>query len=222
MKRFWRNATLDERAGAWRILLDGKPMRLPDGRELHVDKPALAAALAEEWQAAGGAPGGEMSFEDVPLTRLAGTAQHRIAPDPAPTVTALARFAEGDALCYRAEHPEALVIRQHHAWQPWLDWAAATYGARLLVTRGIMPVEQPAESVAHLHQAVASLDAAQLAGLGIIVPALGSLVRGLAIASGALGADQAFDLAVLDEVFQESLWGTDEAALARRAALRAE
>ncbi|HTZ69398.1 MAG TPA: ATP12 family protein, partial [Acetobacteraceae bacterium] len=135
---------------------------------------------------------------------------------------ALARFAESDALCYRAEHPEALVIRQHHAWQPWLDWAAATYGARLLVTRGIMPVEQPAESVASLRQAVGALDAAQLAGLGIIVPALGSLVLGLAIASGALGADQAFDLAVLDEVFQESLWGTDEAALARRAALRAE
>ena len=50
-----------------------------------------------------------MSFADTPLTRLAGTAQQRIAPDPAPTIDAIARYAESDLLCYRAETPEELV-----------------------------------------------------------------------------------------------------------------
>ena len=53
--------------------------------------------------------GGEMTFTDTPLTRLAGTAAERIAPDPAPTVDAIARYGEFDLLCYRAETPPALV-----------------------------------------------------------------------------------------------------------------
>src|SRR6516162_11653407 len=102
-------------------------MHLPGGAVLRVDAEPLACAIVEEWQAAGGANGGEMSFADTPLTRLAGTAQQRIAPDPAPTVDAIARYAESDLLCYRADTPEALVARQTREWQPWLDWVATTY-----------------------------------------------------------------------------------------------
>src|SRR6185436_2674186 len=106
-------------------------MHLPGGAVLRVDAEPLARAIAEEWQVAGTAAGGEMSFEDTPLTRLAGTAQQRIAPDTAPTVDAIARYAESDLLCYRAEGPEKLVERQAREWQPWLDWVAAKYDAPL-------------------------------------------------------------------------------------------
>ena len=103
---------------------------------LRVESEPLARAIAEEWQAAGGGKGGEMSFADTPLTCLAGTAQQRIAPDPVPTVDAIARYAESDLLCYRAETPEELVARQAREWQPWLDWVALTYDAPLRVARG--------------------------------------------------------------------------------------
>ncbi len=112
-------------------------MHLPGGGVLRVVAEPLAHAIAEEWQAAGGGKGGEMSFADTPLTRLAGTAQQRIAPDPGPTIDAIARYAESDLLCYRAEAPEALVRRQARAWQPWLDWAALTYDAPLRVSTGV-------------------------------------------------------------------------------------
>ena len=147
VKRFWQAATVIEQEGAFAIALDGKPMRLPGGLALRLTHKALAEAVAAEWHAAGGAPGGEMSMDDVPLTRLAGTAQHRISPDPAPIAQAIARYAETDVLCYRAPHPEDLSVRQHHAWQPWLDWAAANYGARLVVTHTVMPITQPPEAL---------------------------------------------------------------------------
>lgn len=217
MKRFWCQATVAERGVLFGIELDGKPMRMPDGPALQVRSRALAQAIADEWQAAGGEVGGAMEFTAVPLTRLAGTAQQRIAPDPAPTAAALARFAETDALCYRAARPEALVVRQHHAWQPWLDWASSTYGARLLVTNDVMPLAQPADAVAALHDAVSALDEFMLAGLGVMVPALGSLVLGLAVRAGRLDAAEAFRLSVLDELFQEQIWGEDAEAVARRA-----
>ncbi len=197
-------------------------MHLPGGAVLRVDSEPLARAIAEEWQMAGGGKGGEMSFADTPLTRLAGTAQQRIAPDPAPTIDAIASYAESDMLCYRAEIPEELVARQMRAWQPWLDWAALTYDAPLRVGSGIAYVKQHRSSVAALRTAVAAMDVPALAALGVVVPALGSLVLGLAMAEGRLDAASAHELGALDELFQAEAWGEDAEAAARRAAIAAD
>jgi chaperone required for assembly of F1-ATPase len=222
MKRFWETATVAPSDHGFAVLLDGRPMHLPAGPELRVRPRRLAEAIAAEWQAAGGANGGTMSFADTPLTRLAGTAQQRVAPDPAPTIDAIARYAENDLLCYRAAAPEALVRRQARVWQPWLDWAALTYDAPLGVTTGIAPIRQPPDSVAALRRAVAALAVEVLAALGIAVPALGSLVLGLALAEGKLDAATAHALGALDELFQAEQWGEDAEAVARREAVAAD
>ena len=197
-------------------------MRLPSAAPLVVRASPLALAIADEWQAAGGDKGGEMSFVDTPLTRLAGTAIERIAPDPLPTIDAIARYGETDLLCYRAEAPQALVQRQHRQWQPWLDWAALTYDAPLRVTSGVAYAKQHHDSIAALRRAVAGLDPDALAGLGIAVPALGSLVLGLALAAGELDAETAFTLGALDELFQAEQWGEDYEAADRRANMAAD
>ena len=62
MKRFWDDVALSRDGEEHRILLDGKPIHLPNGGVLRVGPPALAAAIVEEWRLAGGAKGGEMSF----------------------------------------------------------------------------------------------------------------------------------------------------------------
>jgi len=219
VRRFWETVTIEPSVSGYAILLDGKRVHLPGGDVLRVEAEPLARAIAEEWQAAGGAKGGDMSFADTPLTRLAGTAQQRVAPDPAPTIDALARHAENDLLCYRAERPEALMRRQAQAWQPWLDWATLTYDAPLRVGTGVAHVKQQPDSVAALRRAVEALDVAALTALGVAVPALGSLVLGLALAAGRLDAASAHALGCLDELFQAEAWGEDAEAAARRRAI---
>jgi len=223
MKRCWTEVTAvaTDRAGeaGYRIELDGRPVRLPDGDPLHVASGALARAIADEWRLAGKAVGGEFTAEATPLTRLAGTAQIRIAPNPSPTVDALVRYADSDLLCYRATDPAALVRRQAERWQPWLDWAALTYDAPLRVTSGITHVEQSAAGIGALRAAVAAHRPVVLAGLGIMVPALGSLVLGLAVVEGGLGPEEASRLGALDELFQAELWGRDSEAERRREAV---
>jgi chaperone required for assembly of F1-ATPase len=222
VKRIWDTASIEWAETGHSILLDGKPMRLPSGAPLSVGPERLARAIAEEWQAAGGEKGGEMSFNDTPLTRLAGTALERIAPDPAPTVDAIARYGETDLLCYRAEAPQSLVHRQHQRWQPWLDWAALAYDAPLRVTTGVAYLKQHHDSIAALRRAVAALDTDALAGLGIAVPALGSLVLGLALAAGEMDAETAYTLGALDELFQAEQWGDDYEAVDRRTSMLAD
>ncbi len=216
MKRFWDLAVATAGEGGFTIELDGKPMRLPGGAVLRVGSAAMAEAVATEWQAAGGSKGGQMTAEDVPLTQLAGTAQERIAPDPAATADAIAKYAETDLLCYRAEHPAPLVAHQAHEWQPWLDWLEEEHGAKLIPTAGITHVAQPPESLALIRARLRAETPPVLAALGVAVPALGSVVLGLALADGAVGPSRAYELAALDELFQMERWGDDLWAAKRR------
>jgi chaperone required for assembly of F1-ATPase len=222
MKRFWDRATVAKGPEGYGVLLDDRPVRLPNGAPLAMGSERLAEAVAAEWgAAAGGAKGGEVSAADVPLTRLAGTAQERIAPDPAPVVEALAKYGETDLLCYRAEDPR-LAALQAEGWQPLLDWAVRRHDAFLRVTAGLMPVAQPPEALAALRRAIRALPPLDLSALGVLVPAFGSLVLGLAVVGGRLEAGEALRLATLDETFQEGLWGTDAEAAARRARVAAD
>ena len=220
MKRFWTEVTLHETNGSLGIRLDGKPMRLPGGGPLALPPGLLAEAIAAEWRTAGGAPGGTVKMEDLPLTRIAATATQNIAPDPGPTIDAIARYAETELLCYRAEFPPELAARQALLWQPWLEWSAFHLGARLTASAGVMPHAQPAHAIARLRDIVAACTPWRLAGLGVAVPALGSLILGLALAEQRLEPDTAHELALLDELFETQLWGVDSLAEARRQHLR--
>jgi len=222
VKRFWREAVAAPGPDGFAILLDGKPMRIPGGPPLAVAGAALAEAIAAEWQAAGGAHGGDMTMDDLPLTRLAGTAQDRIAPQPAPVAEALARYAETDLLCYRAEHPLPLVVRQAREWQPWLDWLEAAHGARLQPTAGVIHLPQEPAALAAVQRTILARSPPVLAALGLAIPALGSATLGLALADGALDAERAHALAHLDELFQAEQWGEDAEAVRRRAHVAAD
>ncbi|HWX48908.1 MAG TPA: ATP12 family protein [Roseomonas sp.] len=218
MKRFWDQATVQPVEGGFTVLLDGRPLRLPGRGGLLLPHAPLAEAIAAEWQTAGGARDGEMRMEEVPLTRVVATALERIAPDPAPSIAALAKYGETDLLCYRAAEPR-LAARQAEAWQPLLDWAALQLDAPLRVTTGVMPVAQSPTALAALQAALAELTVLELAALGVAIPALGSAVLGLAMARGRLDAAEACRLAFLDEAFQQELWGQDAEAMARQQAV---
>lgn len=218
MQRFWREVALAPARAGFEIHLDGKPLRLPDGILLTLSEAALAQAVAEEWRGLGA----RFSQDDLPLTRIIGTGVSRIAAAPEASIAALARYGESDLLCYRASAPEALVLRQQARWQPWLAWAAQVLDAPLRVASGIMPHPQPPASLAALRAALAAHDPIGLAALSVLVPALGSLVLGLAVAKGALSAEDAHALAELDALFQEELWGRDPEASARRARIAAD
>ncbi|UFN51146.1 chaperone, ATP12 [Roseomonas sp. OT10] len=215
MKRFWDDAAVAELPDGFGVALDGRPLRLPGGGGLRLPRRSLAEAVAEEWRRAGGTRGGEASLEELPLTRLIGTAQDRIAPDPAPSVEAIAAYGATDLLCYRATE-RALAEKQARDWQPLLDWAALELDALLRVTTGLMPVDQDPASLAALRRAVVAHTPLELAALGVAVPALGSLVLGLALSRGRLDAAEAHRLATLDEAHQEAFWGVDAEAAARR------
>jgi chaperone required for assembly of F1-ATPase len=214
VKRFYKDVTIADGA----ILLDGRTVRTPARAALAVPSPALAEAIAEEWRG----QGETIDPRTMPLTGLANAAIDRAAPDPQAFVAMLAAYAETDLLCYRAAEPPDLVAAQAQAWDPLLDWARKRYDVHFAVTAGIVHIAQPPATVARLAETLAARDAFALAPMSPLVTISGSLVTALALAEGAIGADEAFDAAHLDELWQAEHWGEDQLALTTREARRAD
>jgi chaperone required for assembly of F1-ATPase len=211
MKRFWTQTAVAAEESGFIVQLDGRPVKLPSGQPLNVPFHALAEAIAAEW----GATGPNFTPDDLPLTRLATTAQDRVRLMHTEIAGQLAAYGMNDLLCYRAEQPP-LAALEAGAWQPWLDWAAQQFGIKLRSTAGIVHIEQSPTCGEMFTALLTAMDEYQLAGLGVIVPALGSLVLSLAVEAQALTPEAACACAHVDELWQESLWGTDDAATARR------
>ncbi|MEO5335960.1 MAG: ATPase [Magnetospirillum sp. WYHS-4] len=217
-RRFYRQAEASPDGDAFVVRLDGRGLKTPAGRSLHLPTAALAAAVAREWAAQAGI----LRPHTMPITQLAATALDRVPVERDAAIGHLMAMVETDLLCHRAGHPAELAARQAARWDPLLDWAAEALGARLRVTEGILAVAQPPESLAALRRAVEGLTDLELAAVASAAAATGSLVVALALAAGRLDAASAFETALVDERFQAELWGDDFEALARRVRLRTD
>lgn len=215
MKRFWKEVAARPEDGGWGVRLDGRPVRTPARAPLVVPSQRLAEGIADEWRNAGE----DIDPRAMPLTGLANAAVDRVAPDSAAFAQGLARYAEADLACYRAEGPRALVERQEASWNKLLGWARRRYDVDFATTSGLAHVAQPPATVERLAHAVAALDPFRLAGLSPLVTIGGSLVAALAVLEGAMAPQQAWDAVSLDEQWQLEQWGVDseaEAALDAR------
>ena len=218
MKRFYQDAAVVAGESGFEIRLDGRPVRTPARAQLALPTHRLAEAVAEEWRAQGDV----VDPRSMPFTGLANGAIDQIAPNRESFAAGIARYAESDLLCYRAEGPTELVVRESAAWDPLLEWAMARYDVAFRVTQGIIPVAQPDETLARLTAVVTAFDPFTLAGLSTLVTLSGSLVCGLAVVEGGHDADLIWTAAEIDEAWEVEQWGDDKEAAARSAQRRHE
>lgn len=226
MKRFWEAATVAEagadadanQAPGWQVLLDGRPVRTPARVSCIVPVRAMADEIAAEWQA----QEGDVNPMTMPMTRIAATALDRVAPHVAEVAENVASYGGTDLLCYRADAPAALVVRQETGWNPVLDWAAETYDARLNTGAGVMHIAQPDAALARLAQAVTALDAWRLTAMSELTTLSGSLVLGLAVGQSRLTPEDAWALSRIDEDWNVEQWGDDAEAAALAARKQAD
>jgi chaperone required for assembly of F1-ATPase len=211
MKRFYKDVTIVEGRDGLAIELDGRAVRTPARALLALPTRDLAQAVAAEWRA----QGDEIDPAAMIFTGLSNAAIDHIAPNPEGFAAGIARYAQSDLLCYRADGPDALVARQAAAWDSLLDWAASRYDAPLVVTQGVIPVSQPEDSLARLEAAVRAHDPFMLAGLSTLVTLSGSLICGLAIVEGGHDPDALWRAVQVDEQWQSEQWGEDSEAAAR-------
>jgi chaperone required for assembly of F1-ATPase len=211
-RRFYERAEATEQRGLHAIALDGRVARTPAKALLAVASRPLADAMAAEWNA----QDATIDPATMPITRIVNSAIDGVARAPGPVVAEIVGYAGSDMLAYRVAEPEKLAARQREAWDPVLDWAAETLGARLELADGIVFVPQPGEALDAVAREVEPIDPLRLAALHVITTLTGSALLALAVARGRLEPEAAWAAAHVDEDYQIELWGADDEAQARR------
>lgn len=219
MKRFyketsWRNADGE----GYVVFLDQRELKTAAKRRLLLPSQDLAEAVAIEWAS----QEEDIDPASMPMTAYAFTALDVVADKKAAVQDEVARYGETDLLCYITDEPAELSQRLSQAWQPMLDWSAKSLDAPLTITAGLLAIDQPAESLAAIRRHVLALSLFELAAVQTMTSILGSVVLSLAIVTGHKSADQAFELARLEEAFQAEQWGEDEDDAEKQAKDRAE
>ncbi len=213
-RRFYKEAVAGPHEGGFAVRLDGRIAKTPERKPMVVASEVVASALAAEWAAQG-------EFIDpttMPIARIVNAAIDRVAAEMEAVRADIVAYSQSDLVCYRAEGPQSLVEAQEAAWRPVVAWAPAALGVSLVLAQGVVPVAQDPRLVDAAAGAVAPLDPLALAALHTATSLTGSALIALAMARGALAPEAAWAAAHVDEDWQMSRWGRDEAALAQREA----
>ena len=216
--RFYKEARAGEGSDGFPVLLDGRPVRTPARLPLAAPHRGLAEAVAAEWDAQHETVDPAM----MPLTRLANAIIDGVAAAPEPVAAEIEDYLGTDMLFYRASEPAELVAKQGQHWDPVLEWARETFGARFVLSEGVMHVHQPVEAIAAVAAAIPRggsgvEDIWRLGALSVVATLTGSGLLALALAAGRLSTDETWAAAHVDEDWNMERWGKDEAALERRA-----
>jgi len=217
-QRFYRSVGVSEAGDGFAVLLDGKPVRTPARRPLATPVRELADAVAAEWDAQQTA----IDPAAMPLTRLANVIIDRVGETAALVRAEIERYLASDLLFYRASGPDGLLARQAAHWDPVLDWAATTFGARFVPNAGVTHVAQPVAAIAAMAPIIPDAVAAprqlwRLGAINVATTLTGSALLALALAAGRLDAESAWTAAHVDEDWNMDAWGRDALALERRA-----
>ena len=215
--RFYRAATVGDAPEGFPVLLDGRPVRTPARRLLAAPGRQLAQALAAEWDE----QHDKVDPAAMPLTRLANSIIDGVAPAPRPAAAEIENYLGSDLLLYRASEPAGLAASQRAHWDPVVEWARQTLGARFVLVEGVMHAPQPDAAIAATAKAIPKgtgiEECWRLGALNVVTTLTGSALLALALGAGRITAGEAWAAAHVDEDWNTQFWGRDELALSRRA-----
>jgi chaperone required for assembly of F1-ATPase len=210
-QRFYENASVAETPQGHALQLDGKPVHTPARCLLVAPSASIAQDLAAEWNAQTDV----IDPAKMPLTRLANAIIDGVAAAPQPVAAEVEKYLASDMLFYRAGARDGLVERQAKHWDPILQWARDTLGAKFMLGEGVVYVAQSDAALSAARAAIPA-DPWRLGAVHVITTLTGSALIALAVADGFLSPDAAWQVAHVDEDWNMEQWGRDDMAMQRR------
>ena len=129
-------------------------------------------------------------------------------------------FSQTDMLLFWG-HEKDLIERQEKVWGPILQWANNEINVEFVKTQGLDVPENKA-SGEKLKDYLNSFSDKELAAFYVAALNMKSVLLAIALVKKRLSADEAFNAAFLDELWQAESWGVEKEAEKRRVELKKE
>ena len=205
-ERFWKNVRKEEQNNnLFLIYLD--EICLKSDRGNNIKLPArLADEVAREWNADGKIDTIKNSF----YTKLCFSVIDMAQKDREVVLTHLVAYGNCDPICYIADEPKKLHIRQKKLYDPLIEWAQKALSIKLNTGAGLLFIEQPSHNCGNIKKFLEELDNFQLTIIHELTKSLGSLFTSLALYNNIISSDHAWEVAHVEDNFRIDIWGKVE------------
>jgi chaperone required for assembly of F1-ATPase len=209
-KRFWQTVSVNpiREGSGYEIYLDEKILNTPKKAPLVVPTRTMAEMVALEWRLVDK----KINPQVMPYTRFVNSSIDKIKPQINDIRKLIIEYGDCDLICYRAESPKELFVRQELAWDSLIKWSEKELNAPLKVYTGIIHRPQPSKSILELEKHVFHMSIFQLCALHDLVTISGSLILSLSVIKGFLTENSAWEASQVDEKWQIERWGSDTQA----------
>ena len=131
------------------------------------------------------------------------------------------QFAVTDMLLFWGQEKD-LIARQEKVWAPIIAWSNHELNTKFITTHGLDVPEQHKTSNGRLKAFLEQLSDKELAAFYLAALDMRSVLLAAALVKGHLNAEEVYEAAFLEELWQAENWGIDEEAEEKRRELKAE
>ncbi len=205
-EKYWKNVWKEEQNNnLFLIYLDENCLKSDQGNNIKV--PArLADEIVREWNADGKIDAIKNSF----FTKFCFSAIDMNKKDRESALSQLVAYGNCDPICYIADEPKKLHIKQKKLYDPLIDWAQKALSIKLNIGAGLLFIEQPLPNSGNIKKFLDELDNFHLTIIHELTKSLGSLFTSLALHNNIISSELAWEVANVEDNFRIDIWGDVE------------
>ena len=187
------------------IYLDEVLLKTDQGNHVSVSE-RLADKMVKEWSMEGKIDTIKNSF----FTKFCFAAIDITENEREAVLGSLADYSNCDPICYIADEPTKLHLKQKDLYKPLIDWTENFLLIKLNKASGLSFVEQPSLNSSKIKKYLEELDNFHLTAVHEITKSLGSLFTCLALYNNKISSELAWEIANVEDNFRIEVWGEVE------------
>ena len=205
-EKYWKTVRKKEQGNSlFQIYLD--EICLKSDQDNNVQLPAkLADEVVREWNADGKIDTIKNGF----YTKLCFSVIDMTQKERKNVVSRLVAYGNCDPICYIADEPKKLHIKQKKLYDPLIDWAQKFLSIKLNKGPDLLFIEQPSLNSGKIKQSLEELNDFHLSTLHELTKSLGSLYTSLALYNKIITPEIAWEVANVEDNFRIEIWGEVE------------
>ena len=205
-EKYWKNVRKEKQTdNSFCIYLDEICLKSDKGNNIKLSA-QLADEVVREWNAEGKIDSIKNSFH----TKLCFSVADMTKKERENVLGRLVEYGNCDPICYIADQPTKLHLKQKDLYSPLIDWAENFFSIKLNNGSGLLFIEQPALNSGKIKTYLDGLDNFHLAAINEITKCLGSLFTCLALYKNVVSQEFAWEVANVEDNFRIELWGEVE------------
>ncbi len=205
-EKYWKNVRKEKQDNSlFLIYLDEKCLKSDQGNNIKL--PAqLAEEVVREWKADGKVDNIKKSF----FTKFSFAVIDMTQKERKNVISRLVAYGNCDPICYIADEPIKLHVKQKKLYDPIIDWTQKFLSIKLNKGPDLLFIEQPPLNSGKIKQSIEELDDFHLTTLHELTKSLGSLFTSLALYNKIITPEIAWEVANVEDNFRIESWGEVE------------